>query len=148
MITDLKDDPKAFRAAIREWLHRCAPKDWKNRVGDDEDAFVELQREWMIECAKVGLAIPHWPSAYGGADLSLTGQVILTDEMARADTPYFHHYMVALNHIPGTLIPFGTDAQKRKYLPEVPKGTIWCQGFSEPGAGSDLASLRCRAQHS
>lgn len=147
MIIDLKDDPKAFRAALRDWLAETVPAGWGDRVnqGTEED-YVELQKWWMAERAKQGLAVPHWPLEFGGADLSLTGQVILADEIARSAAPRLDLFVVSLNHIPGTLIPFGTPEQKATYLPEIPRGAIWCQGFSEPGAGSDLASLRCRAE--
>ena len=147
MIIDLKDDPAAFRQALRCWLAETVPADWSARVDHGTEAdYIALQQWWMAERAQQGLAVPHWPSEYGGADLSLTGQVILADEIARVAAPRLDLFSVSLNHIPGTLIPFGTEAQKARYLPEIPRGTIWCQGFSEPGAGSDLASLRCKAE--
>ncbi|MBV1688910.1 acyl-CoA dehydrogenase family protein [Novosphingobium sp. G106] len=147
MIIDLKDDLPAFRQALRDWLAETLPAGWSDAVdqGSEED-YLEHQKWWMAECHKQGLAVPHWPTEYGGAGLSLTGQVVLADEMARNAAPRLDLFVVSLNHIPGTLIPFGTPKQKQQYLPEIPKGTIWCQGFSEPGAGSDLASLRCKAE--
>lgn len=146
MIIDLRHDLPAFREAIREWLYETVPQGWSERVArGGEEAYVAFQHWWMTERAKQGLAVPHWPSLYGGADLSLTGQIVLADEIARARAPALNLFIVSLNHIPGTLIPFGTDAQKARYLPAIPRGAVWCQGFSEPGAGSDLASLRCSA---
>jgi alkylation response protein AidB-like acyl-CoA dehydrogenase len=71
--------------------------------------------------------------------------VVIADEMARADAPQARLFTISLIHLPGTLFPHGTEAQKRRYLAGVAKGDVWCQGFSEPNSGSDLASLRTRA---
>lgn len=146
MIIDLRDDPDAFRSAVREWIADTLPSDWAEKAGEGgEEALVEMDKWWMRQRHTEGLAIGHWPTEYGGADLSLRGQIILADEMARASAPGLGTFTVSLNHIPGTLIPFGTEEQKKRHLPKVPEGTVWCQGFSEPSAGSDLASLRTRA---
>jgi len=145
-ILEHKDDLKAFRAAVREWTRKTAPPEkahtWVKAEGADQ---VAIQKWWMMERNKVGLATPHWPSEYGGADLGLMHQIIISDEFAKANSPGSDYFTISLNHIPGTLIPFGSEYQKKKYLPTVPAGTIWCQGFSEPGAGSDLAALRTQA---
>ncbi|MDB5714822.1 MAG: hypothetical protein JWO15_2219 [Sphingomonadales bacterium] len=147
MILEKQHDIEAFRSAIREWLGDVVPAGWPERLAIAEhQEFEDFQRWWMIERNKVGLAVPHWPVEYGGAGLSLSHQIVLADEIARAGAPTMQMYIISLNHIPGTLIPFGTEEQKRKYLPGIPQGDVWCQGFSEPGAGSDLASLRCRAE--
>lgn len=146
MILDKKHDLPAFRAAIRQWLGAVVPPDWSERMANatpQEDAA--FQRWWMEERRKVGLATPHWPTEYGGADLSLEHEVIIADEFARANAPSSGMYIIALNHIPATLLAWGTQAQKDRYLPGVARGDVWCQGFSEPNAGSDLASLRTRA---
>ncbi|MDO7833467.1 acyl-CoA dehydrogenase family protein [Sphingobium sp. HBC34] len=146
MIIDLRNDVPAFRSAIRDWIAQTLPRDWA-LVADrgTEDENVAYQRWWFGELAKQGLSVPHWPSAYGGVDLDISGQMIVADEMARAGSPMLNVYIVTLNHLPGTLIPCGTDEQRARYLPPASRGAVWCQGFSEPGAGSDLASLRCRA---
>jgi alkylation response protein AidB-like acyl-CoA dehydrogenase len=145
MILDHKNDVAAFRGAIREWLQQIVPSGWaRDLVRASNEEYLAFERWWMSERNKVGLAVPHWPVEYGGADLSLAQQVILANEIARADAPAAQMFIISLHHVPGTLIPFGTEAQKRRYLPGIPEGDIWCQGFSEPGAGSDLASLRCR----
>jgi alkylation response protein AidB-like acyl-CoA dehydrogenase len=146
MILDKRDDLDAFRRAVREWLADVVPSGWWERIERaSDDEFAELERWWMAERNKVGLAAPHWPKEHGGADLELSHQIVIADELARADAPSTQMYIVALNHISATLLPFGTEAQRQKYLPGIPQGDVWCQGFSEPGAGSDLASLRCRA---
>ncbi|WP_312164008.1 acyl-CoA dehydrogenase family protein [Phenylobacterium sp.] len=146
MIIEHKDNLAAFRAAVREWVRETAPPEkahlWRNAKVED---LVEIQKWWMAERNKVGLATPHWPSEYGGADLGVEHQIIIADEFAQANAPGSESFVIGLNHIPGTLIPFGSERQKTKYLPTVAKGTIWCQGFSEPGAGSDLANLSTRA---
>ena len=145
-ILDAQHDLPAFRQAIRDWLTQVVPPDWKARmVRASDEEYAAFQRWWMAERSKVGLAIPHWPKEYGGAGLSLPHLVAIADEMARADAPQARIFTISLIHMPGTLLPHGTEAQKRRYLPGVAKGELWCQGFSEPNSGSDLASLRTRA---
>lgn len=147
MIIDLRSDVPAFRSAIRDWIADTLPSDWAE-VADrgTEDENVEYQRWWFGELAKQGLSVPHWPEIYGGVDLGISGQMLVADEMARAGAPPLNVFVVTLNHLPGTLIPCGTSEQSGRYLPAASQGVVWCQGFSEPGAGSDLASLRCRAE--
>jgi alkylation response protein AidB-like acyl-CoA dehydrogenase len=145
-ILDQQHDLQAFRQAVRDWTLATAPPEkahlWLETKGAEQ---VEIQKWWMRERDKVGLATPHWPVEYGGSGLSLAHQVIIVDEFARADAPQSSSFTVALNHTVATLVPFGSEHQKRKYLPTVARGTVWCQGFSEPGAGSDLANLSTRA---
>lgn len=135
----------AFRAAVRDWIEDALARRAAIDGGSAPD-FEESQRWWMAERNKVGLGTPHWPRLYGGADLSLRNQVVIAEEMARAKAPPLSMFIVSLHHVPATLMHWGTEAQKKKYLPGVANGVVWCQGFSEPGAGSDLASLRCRAE--
>jgi alkylation response protein AidB-like acyl-CoA dehydrogenase len=145
-ILDKSSDLAAFRIAVREWTREVAPvercMEWLKPKGAEQ---VEVQKWWMAERRKVGLATPHWPVEYGGAGLSLAHQTVIADEFARARAPSSDMFVISLNHVPHTLIPYGTEEQKRTYLPQVAAGTIWCQGFSEPNAGSDLASLTTRA---
>ena len=145
-ILEAQHDLVAFRQAIRDWLAQAIPAGWKARMAQaSNEDYVAFQRWWMAERAKVGLAIPHWPKEYGGAGLSLAHLVVIADEMARADAPLARMFTISLIHMPGTLLPHGTEAQKRRYMSGVADGEVWCQGFSEPNSGSDLASLRCRA---
>jgi len=145
-ILDCRDDHEQFRKALQAWLAEAVPPDTMQRMIDaDEDEGVAIQRDWMAQRNRVGLGTPHWPIEYGGADLSLMCQIILAEEFARAEAPVVPTFMISHNHLPGTLLSWGTDEQKRRYLPGIPEGDIWCQGFSEPGAGSDLAALRTRA---
>lgn len=142
------DDLDAFRAALRAWLPAAIPRDWKERIRrGGEHGYLEVQREWYAAQTAAGLATAHWPHDWGGADLSLAAQVVLFEEMARADAPNTDLYTVSLYHMPATLFAYGTREQRERYLEGARTGgDVWCQGFSEPGAGSDLASLRCRAE--
>jgi alkylation response protein AidB-like acyl-CoA dehydrogenase len=145
-ILDRQDRPEEFRKALQAWLGEVVPPDTMQRMVDaDEDDGVEIQRQWMAQRNRVGLGTPHWPREYGGADLSLACQIILAEEFARYGAPVVPTFMISHNHLPGTLLSWGTEEQKRRYLSGIPRGDIWCQGFSEPGAGSDLAALRTRA---
>jgi alkylation response protein AidB-like acyl-CoA dehydrogenase len=145
-ILDKQHDLAGFRQAVRDWLADVVPADWKARMAKaSNEEFIAFQRWWMAERSKAGLAIPHWPADYGGAGLSLQHLIVIAEEMARADAPQARMFTISLIHLPGTLFPHGTEAQKRRYLAGVAKGDVWCQGFSEPNSGSDLASLRCRA---
>ncbi|WP_295563114.1 acyl-CoA dehydrogenase family protein [uncultured Sphingomonas sp.] len=141
-------DLDAFRAAIRDWLPGAIPADWKGRIRrESEEGYLAVQREWYQAQTEAGLATAHWPRDWGGADLSLAAQVVLYEEMARADAPNTDLFTVSLYHMPATLFAYGTPEQRARYLEGVRTGgDIWCQGFSEPGAGSDLASLRTRAE--
>ena len=94
---------------------------------------------------KAGYATPHWPEGWPGGGRSLAEQKIIYEEVARADAPRLILYFVALYHAACTLFECGSAEQQSRYLPGILDGEIWCQGFSEPNAGSDLASLKTRA---
>jgi alkylation response protein AidB-like acyl-CoA dehydrogenase len=115
-------------------------------TGATEADYIELQRDWLRELDTIGLAAPHWPEEWGGRGLDLAHQVVLAEELARAGAPYLGVFHVGLYHSAATLLKAGTAEQRRRFLPGIRRGQIWCQGFSEPNAGSDLASLRTRAQ--
>lgn len=141
-------DRAAFRAAIREWIATTQPYDGSFEPGrEDENREIAIQRWWMKKRAEVGLAIPHWPKEFGGEDLDMGLQAVMMEEFARGRCPSQHLYIVSLNHIPATLMEWGTPEQRARYMPGVAAGEVWCQGFSEPGAGSDLAALRTRAEN-
>jgi alkylation response protein AidB-like acyl-CoA dehydrogenase len=144
-ILDKAADPARFRSAVSAWMKAMVEAEKKVFAGSNCGSFYDKQQWWMAERNRVGLGTPHWPRAYGGVDLSLTNQVIIAEEVARTGAPIMSLFTVSLNHLPATLIKWGTEEQKTRYLPGVSKGVVWCQGFSEPGAGSDLASLRTRA---
>jgi alkylation response protein AidB-like acyl-CoA dehydrogenase len=140
-------DLAVFRAQVRSWLKENVPEGWRDQLDHaDEDAIVAFERDWYLRAQAVGLAAPHWPRAWGGAELSVDQQVIVFEEMVRAGAPDLIVYHISLYHLPSTLFGHGTPAQQERYISGVKeRGEIWCQGFSEPGAGSDLASLRTRA---
>ena len=138
---------EVLRAEVRAWLADNVAKNWRGEMtGSSQESFVALQRDWFAKMVAAGYATPHWPKGWPGGGRSLAEQKIIFEEVARADAPRLILYFVALYHAACTLFECGTDAQREKYLPGLLKGEIWCQGFSEPNAGSDLASLKTRAE--
>ncbi len=141
------DDPVAFRAHLREWLPGAVPQDWRACIRTQgEQGYLEVQRAWYETLSRAGLATAHWPASWGGAGLSIPCMSVYYEELARADAPGLDLYLISLYHLPATLKAYGTPEQQAKYLEGARTGgIIWCQGFSEPGSGSDLASLKTRA---
>ncbi|MBA2933750.1 acyl-CoA dehydrogenase family protein [Sphingomonas sp. CGMCC 1.13654] len=137
-----------FRAEVRAWLAANLPADWQQKMlGAPEEEHVAFQKAWFRAMMAGGYGAPHWPKEWGGSGFSFAQQIVLYEEIARAGAPRLILYFIALHHVPGTLLEWGTQAQRERHLPAVLTGNeIWCQGFSEPNAGSDLASLRTRAE--
>jgi hypothetical protein len=134
-------DEAAFRSEVRTWLEANLPAPLRGRTNRPPPA--ELM-PWYRMLSRKGWVAPHWPKEYGGMGATLDEQIIMTEELARLGAPQLPAQ--GLNHIGPILIEFGTDAQKAKHLPPIIAGdVIWAQGYSEPGAGSDLASLATRA---
>jgi alkylation response protein AidB-like acyl-CoA dehydrogenase len=131
----------AFRALLRDWLHRYCP----DTIRRPFDRLLGAEAlEWHKLRHAHGLAAPGWPREYGGMALPVRHQIVLLEEFERHGVARFFDMGVAM--LGPTLIKFGTDAQKRHYLPRILSGEdTWCQGYSEPGAGSDLASLTTTA---
>jgi alkylation response protein AidB-like acyl-CoA dehydrogenase len=130
-----------FRLEVRTWLEANLPLALRGRTARPPPA--ELM-PWYHALSRKGWIAPHWPKQYGGMGATLNEQIIMTEELARVGAP--HLPAQGLNHIGPILIEFGSDAQKAQHLPPIIAGTvIWAQGYSEPGAGSDLASLSTRA---
>lgn len=145
-VIDQRGDLASFRAALKTWLSNTVPNGWQAQMtGASDQEFMAFQKWWFSELVKEGLATPHWPVAWGGLDVSITEQVIIFEEMARAGAPDPVMYSISLYHVPATLAKWGSPEQVERYIPGVRRGEVWCQGFSEPNAGSDLASLRTRA---
>jgi len=131
----------AFRKEVRGWLEANLPVALRGRTARPPPA--ELM-PWYHKLSERGWIAPHWPKEYGGMGASLNEQIILSEELARVAAPQLP--VQGINHIGPILMKFGTDAQKAKHLPPILRGdVIWAQGYSEPGAGSDLASLTTRA---
>ena len=132
---------RAFRDEVRDWIAANCPKELCDRPLRVDPP--EL-KPWHRKLYERGWIAPHWPKEAGGMGATLTQQIILFEEMSRvgAPTPYPH----GLNFIGPLIIDAGTPAQKAKHLPPILTGDVtWCQGYSEPGSGSDLASLSTRA---
>jgi alkylation response protein AidB-like acyl-CoA dehydrogenase len=140
-------DEAAFRQRLKDFLSQTLPKDWErfSQHGPASPALTAYARTFCGKLAKDGLLTPHWPKEIGGQGLDLWHQIILAEEMWIAGEPRGGQYM-NVNWVGPTIIKYGTKAQRERYLPPITAGTaLWCQGFSEPGSGSDLASLRTRA---
>ena len=135
---------RTFREAVRAWLEENKPREARPCDGE---AMVSYDRAWQKRQFEGGWAGIAWPKEYGGRGLSLIEQLIWYEEYARAGAPDIGMFYVAVNHAGPTLITCGSEAQKAFHLEKILRGdSIWSQGFSEPGAGSDLASLRTRGE--
>ncbi|WP_281689565.1 acyl-CoA dehydrogenase family protein [Pseudonocardia thermophila] len=135
-----------FREDVQAWFQENAPRNWRSAVrGMSREQYEQWQRDWLHLLNTRGFAAPHVPQEWGGGGFTLDDQVVIYEEWARADAPPLGLYLISLLHVPGTLLAAGTEEQKKRYLRDAIEGTVWCQGFSEPGSGSDLASLRTRA---
>lgn len=140
----MSDALNSLRNDVRSWLEAHAPKDWRDAA--THDVFVDGQRNWFKKLVGAGYAIPHWPAEWPGGGRSLAEQKVIYEELARADAPRLLLSFVSTYHAFATLHECGNDEQKARYLPRILAGETWCQGFSEPGAGSDLAAVKCKAE--
>ncbi|OJI92778.1 alkylation response protein AidB-like acyl-CoA dehydrogenase [Planktotalea frisia] len=145
----------AFRAELRDWLAQNCPEEMRDGLmteesicwgGKDWVFTSDAQRVWLERCAAKGYTVPTWPVAYGGAGLSRDQEKIFHEEMGRLDArsplQSFGIWMLG-----PALLHFGTHEQKLQYLPPVARGEVrWCQGYSEPGAGSDLANVQTHGE--
>jgi alkylation response protein AidB-like acyl-CoA dehydrogenase len=137
---------EAFRAEIRAWLAREVPNHGAPPPPGDWPARRAYDTAWQRKLYDGGYAGLAWPAEFGGRGLPVSQQLVYLEEYARADAPYISVNFVGLMHAGPTLIAEGTDEQRARHLRPILEGDhVWCQGFSEPEAGSDLASLRTRA---
>lgn len=133
-------DEQRFREECRDWLRANVPAE--RRPMDAADA-IHFDKAWQRRLFDAGWAGINWPVEYGGRGFSIVQQVIWLEEYAKAHAPWIGANFVGVNHGGPTLIMNASEAQKLWHLPRILKGeAIWCQGFSEPGAGSDLAGIR------
>ncbi len=141
------EEQAAFRAGVRRFLADNLADDWEKVAhGPASEAQTRFSRVFCAKLAKAGLLVPHWPARWGGRDADPWASFILAEEMWAVGEPRGGQYM-NVNWIGPTLMKFGSPAQQDRYIPPMARGeTLWCQGFSEPEAGSDLASLRTRAE--
>ena len=136
-----------FRARVRDWLTANLPPGWGQPgtqwpEGDERVAFL---KDWSRRLYEAGFIGMTWPKAYGGHEQPLTLQAILLEEFGRAEAPE-HIGVIGLGMAGPTILAHGTEEQKRRFIPPLLTGEeVWCQGFSEPGSGSDLASLQTKA---
>lgn len=142
MTTDLDE----FRGTVRAWCAEHIPADWRQaQTGASDAEFVSFQKAWFAELHSAGYAVPHWPHEWGGG-LTVPEQIVLYQELAAHDAPRLVLAFVGIHHAAATLLAAGTDEQRSRHLPAILDGQIWVQGFSEPEAGSDLASLHTSAR--
>jgi alkylation response protein AidB-like acyl-CoA dehydrogenase len=140
------ESDEKFRAELRAWLEQEVPAHGSPPPRHDWPARRAYDTGWQRKLFDAGYAGINWPRAYGGRDASLFEQLVYYEECARARVPYVGVNFVGLLHGGPTLIAEGSEEQKARHLPRILCGDeVWCQGFSEPAAGSDLAALRTRA---
>ena len=136
----------AFRAELRDWLSRTLPTLASPPARDDWPGRVRFDTDWQRRLHDAGYAGMSWPREYGGRDASPSEQLLFLEETTRARAPYVGVNFVGTLHAGPTLVAEGSPEQKRAHLPRILRGEeVWCQCFSEPNAGSDLAGLRTRA---
>src|SRR5580700_11099302 len=139
-------EAEAFRGVVRAWLDENLPESWDSGTSMTVDERASFDAEWTKKLADGGWICASWPKEYGGRGLSIMESVVLNEEFARLNAPmradFFGDTLVG-----PTILKWGTEEQKRYFLPKILSGEVaWCQGFSEPDAGSDLASLKTRAE--
>jgi alkylation response protein AidB-like acyl-CoA dehydrogenase len=135
-----------FRAELRGWLEQAVPAHGAPPPAHDWNARRAWDTAWQRKLFDAGYAGIQWPREYGGRDATLTEQLVYYEEIARAKAPYIGVNFVGMLHGGPTLIAEGTREQKARHIPRILRGEeVWCQGFSEPAAGSDLANLQTRA---
>jgi alkylation response protein AidB-like acyl-CoA dehydrogenase len=135
-----------FRDELRAWLRANVPPEWDERRNEPSEKRFEFLKAWQRHLYEAGWAGISWPKQYGGRGASLIEQVIFWEEMARAGAPPMAN-VLGIGLVGPTLIAFGTEAQKKRFLSKILSAEeIWCQGFSEPNAGSDLAALSSEAR--
>jgi alkylation response protein AidB-like acyl-CoA dehydrogenase len=148
-------DLDTFRSEARAWLEANCPAEMRKPMRSEDDACwggrhfsfqSEAQERWMRVMGKKGWTVPDWPAAYGGGGLSPAETKVLKEEMraigARSPLSSF-----GISMLGPALLKYGTEEQKNRFLPEIARGEIrWCQGYSEPGAGSDLAGLQTKCE--
>ena len=143
----LSPEEEAFRQEVRDWLKEKLPKDWSGDhfTRDRDPETWNIYREFAGKLATKKWVAPAWPVEYGGLGLSVIQQLIFNEEMAYHQAP-LGYSIIGVGWAGPTIIVYGTEEQKRKHLGAITNAeTMWCQGFSEPNAGSDLASLQTRA---
>ena len=144
MDLDFTPEDDALRAEMRAWLEANVPSEQRPA---EVVAAGQYDRDWQRRLYAGGWAGINWPKEYGGRGLTAVQQMLWFEEAARANAPPMNSMLIALMHGGPTLIARGSEAQKAFHLPRILRGdAVWCQGFSEPGAGSDLAAIKTRGR--
>ena len=136
----------AFQKEVREWIEANMPPEVAEESRRSRSSHVSKERllQWQKKLAGKGWLCPNWPKEYGGPGWTSTQKFIFEMEMARADSPYLSSFSIKM--VAPVLMKYGSDWQKKRFLPKIAAAEeLWCQGYSEPGSGSDLASLRTKA---
>ena len=145
----VNDDPDTFQRLARRWVETHFPKSLAGRAprtGEPDPVDHIDFREWRRAIGESGFAVPTWPVRFGGAGLSQDKARVLRHEIRVAGAWNPIGWMMGVRMLGPTLLEYGNEAQKSRHLPPIARGEMrWCQGYSEPGAGSDLASLQTRA---
>jgi alkylation response protein AidB-like acyl-CoA dehydrogenase len=146
MDLNLTPGEQQFRDELRAWLQAHVPPPWTGNTREEEKGeYFEFLRNWQKKIYEAGWAGISWPKEYGGRGAALIEQAIFQEEWARAEAPPLIN-VLGLSLIGPTIIAVGTEEQKNRFLPKILSAEeIWCQGFSEPNAGSDVASLGTKA---
>jgi alkylation response protein AidB-like acyl-CoA dehydrogenase len=135
-----------FRTQTARWFAENTPRDWQLRTNAMTAAeWLEFQRSWLTTLNTVGFGAPQVPREWGGGGYSVAEQAVIYETGCQFDAPQLRAYTISLQHVPATLLRAGTRQQQERFVRDAIAGTVWCQGFSEPEAGSDLAALRTRA---
>ena len=138
-----------YRDEVRAWLGTNLPRDWEEideGASENMDRWMAYLKDWQRKLYEAGWAGISWPEEYGGRGATINEQLIFTEEMALAKAPNSMNVAIGIELVGPGIIHHGTEAQKLRYLRKILSAEeIWCQGFSEPGAGSDLGSLQTRA---
>jgi alkylation response protein AidB-like acyl-CoA dehydrogenase len=138
-------EEEAFRQELRAWLQENVPANWEGVFLEEEEEAWREGRAFVKKLSQKGWVAPAWPKEYGGMEASPSLQLVYNEEMGYHRAP-IGSIVQSVGYIGPAILGFGTEEQKKKHLPPISAGeTVWCQGFSEPNAGSDLASLQCRA---
>ena len=144
MDVDYPPQAEQFRAKVKTFLGQGLPPGWSGMGSLPESEREQFREQWRKKLGENSMLAVSWPEVYGGAGLSLVEQVVLAEEFALAGAPMgSENDTFGIGMLGNTLIHLGTEEQKQHYLPKILSGEQrWCQGYSEPDAGSDLAGIR------
>src|SRR5260221_7203197 len=137
----------AFQKEVRDWIAANMPPEVAEESRRSRTSHVSKERllQWQKKLASRGWLCPNWPKEFGGTGWNSTQKFIFEMEMARADSPYLSSFSIKM--VAPVLMKYGNEVQRKRFLPKIAAAEeLWCQGYSEPGSGSDLASLKTKAE--